>query len=143
MAEKKAQVQNKPAITKRQQWLDINPEYTLLDTPGILWPKFEDEKIGMHLALTGTLKDKIINQEIAARHLVSFLKEKYPHLLRKRYSIEKLANNDYEIIDQIAKAKHFRIKDAELDLDRTYLTLLLDFKSGRIGRISLENSPTF
>lgn len=128
---------NKPGVTKGKQWIKINKNVELLDTPGILWPKFEDQTVGLKLALIGSIKEEIINTSELALELVTFLKNEYPGFLRKRYGIEE-AGESSQILEDIAKARGCMMKGNQLDIMKAGLLLLDEFRSVRLGNISLE-----
>lgn len=136
-----AKTGNKPGVTKGKQWIRLNKTLELLDTPGILWPKFEDEKVGEHLALTGSINDDILDMGELSAGLVDFLLKNYPDALQKRYGIEineDTAYQKYDIIEKIGNIKSIYCKGGEIDYNRVYNMVLDDFRSGRLGRISLE-----
>ncbi|NLZ81534.1 MAG: ribosome biogenesis GTPase YlqF [Clostridiales bacterium] len=135
---------NKPGVTKGKQWIRLNKNVELLDTPGILWPKFEDQEIGLKLALIGSIKDDILNKSDLSLSLIQFLLKKYPGTLEKRYGVveEKSApiDLDYsvEILNQIAKKRLFLLKGNEFDLEKASFTVIDEFRSGKLGNITLE-----
>ena len=128
---------NKPGVTKSQQWIRINKDLDLLDTPGVLWPKFDDEITGYNLALTGAIRDDIIHKDDLVLYFINFLREKYP-LSFNKYNInltEELDN--VEILDKIAKTNGFLYKGRS-DYDRVYEFIINDFRSLKLGLISIE-----
>ena len=128
---------NKPGVTKSQQWIRINKDLDLLDTPGVLWPKFDDEITGYNLALTGAIRDDIIHKDDLVLYFINFLREKYP-LSFNKYNInltEELDN--VEILDKIAKTNGFLYKGRS-DYDRVYELIINDFRSLKLGLISIE-----
>ena len=132
-----AKTGNKPGVTKGKQWIKLNKSVELLDTPGILWPKFEDKTVGLHLAFIGSINDAIIESRELSMELVDFLKEKYPKVIFERYGAdEKLIN--HEIISEIARKRNFVKKGSELDFDKACSVLIDEFRSGNLGNISLE-----
>ncbi len=132
-----AKTGNKPGVTKGKQWIRLNKNVELLDTPGILWPKFEDQTVGMKLAFIGSINDEILNIEELAIELIKFLNEKYNGILEKRYSIE--PNEDPVIIlQEIAEVRQCKIKGNELDMQKASNLLVDDFRAGRLGKITLE-----
>ena len=135
VGKKTAIVGNKPGVTKAQQWIRINKDLDLLDTPGVLWPKFEDEKIGFNLALTGAIKDDIIYKDDLILYFIQFLKENYPQAF-DFYKVDKELGN-VEILDAIAKSKNF-IRNKEVEYERVYDLILNDFRNQRLGRITLD-----
>ena len=129
-----AKTGNRPGVTKGKQWIRLNKNVELLDTPGILWPKFEDQEVGIRLAFVGSIKDDILNM---ALKLIDYLKERYTGLLEKRYGISE-AGNAVEILGDIAKARGCLKKGEELDYTKASGLLFDDFRGGKIGRITLE-----
>lgn len=128
---------NKPGVTKGKQWIRLNKNLELLDTPGILWPKFEDQVVGMKLALIGSMNDEILNIEDLALQLIQRLKAYYGGLLEKRYDIDE-ENEDIRILEEIAKSRSCFKKGSELDFQKAAAIVMDDFRSGRLGRITLE-----
>jgi len=134
-----ATVGDRPGVTRGQQWIRLKSGIELLDTPGILWPKFEDERVGEHLAFTGAVKDEIMDVELLACKLAEFLNENYRELLCARY---KLSDTDgmqgFELVEYIGKKRGFVISGGEIDFLRASNILLDEFRSAKIGRISIE-----
>ena len=128
---------NKPGVTKGKQWIKLNKNIELLDTPGILWPKFEDETVGLHLALIGSVNDEILISEELALSLIDILKEHYKGVLEKRYEVEE-AHTSLEILSEIAEHRKCLKKGGELDLSKAADILLDEYRSGRLGAITLE-----
>lgn len=135
VGKKTAIVGNKPGVTKSLQWIRINKDLDLLDTPGVLWPKFEDQKVGYHLALTGAIKDDIIYKDDLILYFIDFLKENYPNALTF-YNVHKDMDN-IEILNTIAKNKNF-IRNKEVEYERVYELILNDFRNIKLGRITLD-----
>lgn len=134
---------NKPGVTKGNQWIRLNKSLELLDTPGILWPRFEDQEVGLNLAFIGSINDEILNKDELAMELVKVLADRYPWAFKERYQIEKLPSGnemkDYLLVlEQVAKARACLLKGGELDLAKAASILLDDFRSGRLGKITLE-----
>ncbi len=128
---------NKPGVTKGKQWIRLNKSVELLDTPGILWPKFEDQSVGQKLAMIGSIKDDILDLRELAWLLIGLLTEKYPGVLQKRYTIHE--NNDkMNVIEQIADVRNCRLKGNEPDIDKAARLLLDDFRSAKLGTITLD-----
>ncbi|HBP25450.1 MAG TPA: ribosome biogenesis GTPase YlqF [Acholeplasmatales bacterium] len=128
------EVADRPGVTKAQQWVRINKDLDLLDTPGVLWPKFEDQTVGMHLALTGAIKEAILKNTTLFEYLVGFLREFYPEAMTKRYDL----SADLPlgaIIDGIADRRGIKAVDYQ---DRAMDLFLKDFKDGRLGKITLD-----
>ena len=128
---------NKPGVTKGKQWIRLSKTLELLDTPGILWPKFEDQEVGKKLAFIGSINDEILNVQELSLELISFFNDRYPDALKKRYEIDDLSDR-IKVLDRIAEYRKCYKKGDELDLDKAASFLLDDFRSGRIMRISLE-----
>ena len=132
-----AKTGNKPGVTKGKQWIRLNKNVELLDTPGILWPKFEDQQVGLKLAFIGSIKDEILQTEELAAELVRFLKSEYPGVLEEKYDIPE-ADDVYECIRNIAESRHCLVRGSELDTEKAAAILLDDFRGGRLGCITLE-----
>ena len=132
-----AKTGNKPGVTKGKQWIRLNKNVELLDTPGILWPKFEDQEVGLKLAFIGSIKDKILQTEELAAELIRFLNASYPGVLEEKYSIE-AGEDPYEELRLIAESRHCLLKGSGLDTEKAAGILLDDFRNGRLGRITLE-----
>lgn len=132
-----AKTGNKPGVTKGKQWIRLNKNLELLDTPGILWPKFEDQEVGMKLALIGSMNDEILNIEELSLNLIGILKKDYPGVLENRYGIDEECD-PVKALEEIAKSRNCYKKGEELDLSKAAAILTDDFRSGRIGRITLE-----
>lgn len=132
-----AKTGNKPGVTKGKQWIRLNKNLELLDTPGILWPKFEDQKIGERLALIGSINDEILHVDELAVALIRNLKNSYLDLLEKRYDIT-IDEDAYDTLKKIAIARKCLQKGELPDVDRASSMLLEDFRSGKLGRITLE-----
>ena len=128
---------NKPGVTKGKQWIKLNKGLELLDTPGILWPKFEDQVVGMRLAFIGSINDEIIIMEEMACDLIKVLKELYPAVLKERYGLEEL-EDPVVVLQGIAESRKCYNKGQELDLAKAAGILIDDFRSGKLGRITLE-----
>ena len=130
---------NKPGVTKGKQWIRLNKNVELLDTPGILWPKFEDQQVGLKLALVGSIIDDILNVEELSLELIKLLLTHYPSTLHKKYGIIEGEDN-FACLQEIAKSRNCLVKGNELDLLKASRLLLDDFRNGRLGRITLEFS---
>lgn len=128
---------NKPGVTKGKQWIRLNKGIELLDTPGILWPKFEDQAVGMKLAFIGSMNDEVLHIDELSLDLIHFLQEKYDGVLKKRYEVEPVGNTS-DILREICVARHCYLKGEEPDLQRAAAIVVEDFRSGRLGRITLE-----
>lgn len=130
---------NKPGVTKGKQWIKLNKNVELLDTPGILWPKFEDQTVGLRLAMIGSIKDDILNITDLAIELIKFLKERYPNCLVERYEVQG-DMGEVEALEQIARIRSCKKSGDELDLDKAASILMDDFRSGKLGTITLETA---
>ena len=128
---------NKPGVTKGKQWIRINKQVELLDTPGILWPKFEDQTVGLRLAFIGSIKDEILQRVEIALDLIEYLKEAYPGTLASQYGIEE-ANDSAAILEEIGNVRKCIKKGTEIDYEKTAALILDDFRSSKLGLISLE-----
>ena len=134
-----AKTGNKPGVTKGNQWIRLNKTLELLDTPGILWPKFEDQQVGLKLALIGSINDEILNRDELALELVNVWNRRYPGVLSERYQLENAGDCDTtQVLEQVARQRSCLAKGGELDLPKAARLLLDDFRSGRLGRITLE-----
>ena len=138
IGKKKTQIGNKPGVTKGQQWLTAPDGLMLLDTPGILWPKFEDPAVGVHLAWIGSIKDTIFEKENIAADLLKFLVEHYPQDVAALYKIDLEDKRLPEIFDAVAKSRGLLLRGGEYDYFRTSEMLLNDFKNGKVGRITID-----
>ena len=132
-----AKTGNKPGVTRGKQWIRLNKGVELLDTPGILWPKFEDPEVGVRLACVGSIKDDIVNMEELSLNLIHFLRERYAGALKERYGVLE-EGEDVQVMEEIGRVRGCLKKGQELDYARTALVLFDDFRSGRLGRITLE-----
>lgn len=132
-----AKTGNKPGVTKGKQWIRLNKSVELLDTPGILWPKFEDQEVGMRLAYIGSIKDDILNIEELALGLIGYLQEFYPAAIRERYNVEEELK-PLDILTAVAKARGCLKKGEELDYEKASRLLLEEFRSGKLGKVTLE-----
>ncbi len=132
---KKVKVEDRPGVTRGKQWVSIDKEVELLDMPGILWPKFDDKEIAVRLAFTGAIKDDVMDVEALAEELGTYLKEHYPDRLKERYKLDTL---DGYITELIARKRGMMISGGEPDTERAAITLLDEYRSGKIGKITLE-----
>jgi ribosome biogenesis GTPase A len=128
---------NKPGVTKGKQWIRIQKDLELLDTPGILWPKFEDQTVGMKLALIGSINDEIIIMDELACSLIKLLKEYYPDAIKERYAFEP-EGSEVQILEGIAESRKCYLKGEQLDINKAATLLLDDFRSGKLGRLTME-----
>lgn len=135
---KAAKTGDRPGITKQQLWIKIKKDFELLDTPGILWPKFEDQVVGYRLASIGTIKDQVISLQDIVVFVIKFLQRKYPDLLLERYGVEADLDDMVDIFERIGKKRGALESGGEVDFDKVSELVLRDLRSGRIGRVSLE-----
>jgi len=132
-----AKTGNKPGVTKGKQWIRLSKDVELLDTPGILWPKFEDQMVGLRLALIGSIKDEILNTDELALELIKILIQMYPGMLHERYQVDE-TKEAVEILYGIADYRKCVAKGGELDYSKAAALLIDEFRSGTLGRITLE-----
>lgn len=133
-----AKTGDRPGVTKSKQWIKTSIGIELLDTPGVLWPKFEDEQVGLNLAFTGAIKDEIMDIEELAFNLVKKLEVDFKDELMTRYKLEHLSEETIENLDNIARKRGCLISGGNIDYNRIAVILLDEFRGGKIGRISLE-----
>ena len=132
---------NKPGVTKGKQWIRLNKDLEFLDTPGILWPKFESQKVGLNLALVGSINDEILHADELAYLLIGFLKVNYVDTISQRYGIVLEENkSEIKILEEIAVKRNYVIKGGLPDINKAASSLIDDLRSGRLGRITLEKS---
>ncbi len=133
---------DKAGVTRSKQWIRIKKDFELLDTPGILWPKFEDDRVGSLLGITGAINDNILDKEELAIILINILRKTHEDLLKARYKIEINENDeDYEVLEKIGIARGFKSKGNSVDLLRTSIILIDEFRGCKLGRITLELPP--
>ena len=132
-----AKTGNKPGVTKGKQWIRLKKNVELLDTPGILWPKFDDQMVGLRLALIGSIKDEILNIDELSLELIELLQQHYPGMLKERYDIDE-AQDKVKVLEAIAVSRNCMKKGSEIDYSKAAALVIDDFRSGRIGRITLE-----
>ncbi len=137
VGKKVASVGDKPGVTKSQQWIRINQNFELLDTPGVLWPKFEEEQVGYHLAITGAIKADILRNDDIALYFIDFLKDYYPNRLFERYSIDE-NKTALEILIAIGNKMRYYLSTKDVDIDKTALFLLQEYRSDYLGKITLD-----
>ena len=136
---KAAQTSDRPGVTRGKQWISLPNNIQLLDTPGILWPKFEDEETGLMLAVTNAIKSEILDTTAVGADFILKLSSLYPEKLKERYKIEaEDAGSGYELLEKAAAKRGFLVSKGEYDIDRMALTLLKEFQDGKLGRLSLE-----
>ena len=135
----KAQVADKPGVTRQNQWFNIGSGIELLDTPGVLWPKFDDPDVGLRLAFIGSVKDTILDIELIAARFLTVMNENYPDRLKERYKLEFPADcEEFERLEMLAKKRGMLISGGEPDTERAAVMLLDEYRAGKLGRITLE-----
>ena len=136
---KTAKAEDRPGVTRTQQWVPVDRSLELMDTPGMLWPKFDDPQVGLHLAFTGAVRDEILDTETLACRLMELLGQRYPQALAERYKIE-IAPEDigYDLLEKAGRRRGFMVRGGEVDTERMAKVLLDEFRGGRLGRFTLE-----
>ena len=134
----RAKAENRPGVTRGNQWFTIDKELELLDTPGVLWPKFEDQTVGEHLAFTGAIKDRILDTELLAMRLLEILSVSYKDMLVERYGDLQFECDSYDLLCQIGKKRGMVIRGGETDTERAANMLLEEYRNCKIGLITLE-----
>ena len=137
-----AKTGNKPGVTKGKQWIRLNKDLELLDTPGILWPKFDDQKVGLHIAMIGSINEDILDQNELAIRLLDYITANYPGAVKGRYNVEEDGSGE-ELLTRIAEKRACKKKGGELDLEKMSSFIVDDFRGGRIGRVTLERPEDF
>ena len=138
----KAKAEDRPGVTRDQQWFVIDSGAQLLDTPGVLWPKFEDQTVAQHLAYTGAIRDEVLDSEELACGLLDILRTQYEPLLRERYKLrEAFPEESYALLEQIGRRRGMLVSGGEVDTQRAAVMLLDEFRGGKLGRITLERVP--
>ena len=136
---KSARAENRPGVTRGRQWITVERGLELLDTPGILWPKFEDQQVGIHLACTGAVKENVVDAETLAFRLMELLGREYPAALEERYKITVPEEaGGWELLERCGRKRGMLISGGEVDLERMSRTLLEEFRNGKLGRFTLE-----
>ena len=133
-----AKTGNMPGVTKAQQWIKVGKEIELLDTPGILWPKFEDPETGLKLAVTGAIKDSVIQMQELAIYSLKFLQERYPDRLQERYGIDHVDEEIVNTFDHIAKKRRFVSHDGEVDYEMTAEAIVRDIRNQYLGKVTFD-----
>ena len=137
--QKKAKVEDRPGVTRTKQWVKLSEDIELLDMPGVLWPKFEDMSVGEKLAFTGAVKDDVVDIETLACRLLFVLNSLYKNELTTRYKIETTEDEDgYELLKKVGKARGMLVSGGEINTERAAITVLDEFRGGKLGRITLE-----
>ena len=142
--EKRTRVEDRPGVTVGKQWVAVAKDVDLLDTPGVLWPKFEDPAVGERLAFTGAVKDQIMDIELLSMRLLGWLREEYPQLLLERYKLneeETAGLEEYELLELVGRKRGMLISGGEIDTLRAAAMLLDEYRGGKLGRLSLEAPP--
>ena len=140
---KSAKAENRPGVTRGKQWVTVDSGLQLLDTPGILWPKFDDPEVGKRLAFTGAVKDDVLDIEELACYLMDYLAAHYADTLTERYKIEvEPGDTGYELLEKAGRKRGFLMRGAQVDTERMARILLDEFRAGKLGRFTLETAPT-
>jgi len=134
----KAKVEDRPGVTREKQWVKLDSDVELLDMPGVLWPKFEDMSVGEKLAFTGAVKDDVVDIEALACRLLIMLAGKYPERLKERYKLESLDSDGWELLQAVGRKRGMLVSGGEVNTERAAITVLDEFRSGKLGRITLE-----
>lgn len=141
---KRAKVEDRPGVTRGKQWITLPGGIELLDTPGVLWPKFEDQNVGKKLAFTGAIRDQIMDVEWLAMKLLEFLAENYPQAVQSRYKVDVTAYEDsFTALEAIGRARGMLVPGGQVDTLRAATMLLDEFRGGKLGRLSLERPEDF
>ena len=136
---KTAKAEDRPGVTRIQQWVPVDRSLELMDTPGMLWPKFDDPQVGLHLAFTGAVRDEILDTETLACRLMELLAQRYPQALAERYKIEITPEDTgYDLLIKAGRRRGFMIRGGEVDTERMAKILLDEFRGGKLGRFTLE-----
>lgn len=139
LARKKiTRIGDRPGITKHQQWIKVRAQFELLDTPGVLWPKFEDQEIGKRLAAIGTIKDSIVSLQDVAAYALDFLQKNYPELYQQRFSIDPSIDDMWEVFETIGKQRGALESGGHVNFDIVAEQILYDLRSGRIGKVTFD-----
>ena len=139
---KSAKAENRPGVTRGKQWITVDQGLLLLDTPGILWPKFEDREVGMRLAYTGAVKDDIMDLETLSSGLLALLWRQYPEAVASRYKIEAEPDSQgYALLEAVGRKRGFLISGGEVDTERAARMVLEEYRSGKLGRFTLDLPP--
>ncbi len=136
-----AEASDRPGVTRGKQWINLGSGIEMMDTPGLLWPKFEDKLVGEHLAFTGAVRDEILDTETLGAHLIKTLVQLYPNAVEARYKISLDSEDGFELLSRAARKRGFLISGGELDLERMSNVLLDEFRVGKLGRLTLEVPP--
>ena len=151
---KRTKVEDRPGVTRGKQWVTLEGDMELLDMPGVLWPKFEDKRVGEMLAFTGAVKDNIMDMEYLACRFLEYMDKDYPELIEQRYNIrtDDIPENEdelsgcakgFEMLERIGRKRGFLVSGGEINTERAAITVLDEFRSGKLGRLSLEKPELF
>lgn len=138
IGKKSAKTGDKAGVTRGKQWVTLQNGMQLLDTPGILWPKFQDQRVGLYLAFCGSIRDEILDTQDLAYELIKVLEERYPEALMSRYKLDEIYPETLENMDAIAVKRGFLMQGKRIDYERTGRTVIDEYRSGKLGRITLE-----
>lgn len=138
---KVAKIGDRPGITKHQLWIKLNEDFELLDTPGILWPKFEDKAVGKRLAVLGTIKDQLLSLQDITAYFITYMQKNYNHLLKKRYPIDWDSDDMWDVFVAIGKQRGALESGGQVNFDKVAELVLRDLRTGRLGQITLETAP--
>ncbi len=139
IGKRSAVAEDRPGVTRGNQWYSLEDKFDFMDTPGLLWPKIENDEVGYKLAFTGTIKDQVIDIEDLACKLISLLRKDYPDIISSRYGISLSENDsDYDLLIKIAFEKSLIMRGNEPDTERTAKMILTEYRSGKLGRMTLE-----
>lgn len=136
---KRTKVEDRPGVTRTKQWVKLENGVELLDMPGVLWPKFEDQSVALRLAFTGAINDDILDTETLAMKLLCYLADNYPNSLKERYKVEaQPEDTGLVLLEKVGRKRGMMISGGEIDTERAAITVLDEFRSGKLGRITLE-----
>lgn len=139
---KRAKAEDRPGVTRGKQWVHIENDVDLLDMPGVLWPKFEDPQVGIHLAFTGAIKDDVIDLEYLAMQLLEYLAQHYPERLKERFKLEDTSDMEaFERLEAVGRKRGMLISGGEVNTERAAIVTLDEYRSGKLGCISWEEPP--
>jgi ribosome biogenesis GTPase A len=132
-----AKTEDRPGVTRNRQWIKVKKDFELLDTPGILWGKFDDPRTGLYIALTGGITDRVIDVYTLAVSLIEILTERYPDYIPKRYGVETRGNAE-ETLAATGERRGFLLRGGEIDTERAAVMLIDEFRAGKLGRVTLD-----
>ena len=142
IGKKSAKTGDKAGVTRGKQWVTLKNGMQLLDTPGILWPKFEDQRVGLYLAFCGSIRDEILDTQDLAFELIKVLEKRYPESLLNRYKLDEIQEETLDNMEAIAFKRGFLMPGKRIDYERTGRTVIDEFRSGKLGHITLETVPS-